>query len=532
MKIPHRLRTVKFRTSSSQVTSFAGLLLLFDLAIELGLVRDLQSLTVKKRRRGTPIEDFVLSLAANFVVEGDSLSDLDTLHQGEVTRGHSHDLEVPAPTTAGERLASFRLRHIRQMQTVNSTLVVSIDDRMGGDDSSTIDLDSSIIKSHGYFPEGARYGYKRGVKGLHALLAFWYEPRLLLGCRLRAGNRRSHDAVESFIEEIVGAIPARRGIRFRMDTGFYSKKVEGVCLKHAAGFSISAAQTERLRMQIEALLEGAWTPHPWEEGAEWAEFSYQPRGRSAPYRLLDKRTPWFEKEQWTLGKYITTAVITNLRRAGASLIRYHLARGGMEKYIEEFKNGIGARHLPSRRFLANWTWLLIAALAYNLAQAFKLLLLPSSEHHIQMKSLRLHWFTVAARWIRTGRRWVVTLARGLGHCPSLYAHPIPSSQHLKTATEQTPSMGERGKSVPDGLLGAFRSFQLFRNHSPRVHPCPPRGSGPRWSPSMPLGYPSVTPMQSPMALERSRLGRLLEDLLTSQYAGIPYGSFCETGDMC
>jgi hypothetical protein len=412
VKIPHRVRAVKFRASSSQITSFAGLPFLLDLAIRLGVVRDLQALTVKKRRRGIPIEDFVLSLAANFVVGGDSLSDLDVLRQEEVTRRLCHDLQVPAPTTAGERLASFCLGHIRQLQTINSTLVLSIDERMGGNDSATVDLDSSIFESYGYLREGVRYGYKKGIKGFHPLLAFWYEPRLLLGCRLRAGNRRSDDGVESFVEEIIGAVPAHRAIRLRMDAGFYSKKIEELCLKHAAGFSISAALTGRLQRQIETLPENAWMPYPWEEAAEWAEFSYQPCGWATPYRLLVKRTPWYEKEQRILGEYFMTAVITNLRGAGASLIRYHLARGGMENYIEELKNGIGARHLPSRRFLANWTWLLIATLAYNLAQAFKLLLLPTAEHHFQMKTLRLHWFNVAARWIRTGRRWVVALARG------------------------------------------------------------------------------------------------------------------------
>jgi hypothetical protein len=94
--IPRRLRKVKFTTSASQITSFASLPLLFSLAIRLGLVRDLQSLTVKKRRRGIPIEDFVLSLAANFVVGGDNLSDLDVLRQEEVTRRLCRDLQVPA----------------------------------------------------------------------------------------------------------------------------------------------------------------------------------------------------------------------------------------------------------------------------------------------------------------------------------------------------------------------------------------------------------------------------------------------------
>ena len=84
----------------------------------------------------------------------------------------------------------------------------------------------------------------------------------------------------------------------------------------------------------------------------------------------------------------------------------------MENYIEEFKNGIGAAHLPSQCFLANWAWLLIAAIAYNLAQAFKLLLLPAGQHSHQLKHLRLHWLVVAARWIRTGRRWILALPRG------------------------------------------------------------------------------------------------------------------------
>lgn len=411
MKIPHRLREIKVRTAASQMTSFAGLPILLNLAIRLGLVRDLQGLTVKKRNRGIPIEDFVLSLASNFLVGGDSLSDLEVLRQEEVTRKLCYDLQVPAPTTAGERLQSFQLGHLKQMQIVNSTFVLSVSERMGGDGVATVDLDSSIIESHGYLREGARYGYTK-VRGLHPLLAFWYEPRLMLGCRLRSGNRHTADGVESFVEEILGAVPAHMEVQLRMDAGFYSQKVEGICVENDLGFSISATLTQRLKGQIESLPETAWQDYAWEPGTQWAEFSYQPNGWSRPYRLLVKRTAWYEREQRVLGEYFVTAVITNLRGAGCSLIRYHLARGGMENYIEEFKNGIGAVHLPSRRFRANWAWLAIAMLAYNLAQAFKLLLLPVADHSRQMKHLRLHWINVAGRLIRTGRRWILALARG------------------------------------------------------------------------------------------------------------------------
>lgn len=411
MKIPSRLRSVKFQSAAAHTTSFAGLRFIFDLAAKLGLVQELRTLTVKKRRRGIPIEDFVMGLAANFLVGGDSLTDLQVLRAETVTRQLCYGLEVPAPTTAGERLRTFSLGHIYQLERIHRRMGGTILSRVGGAGPLTVDVDSSILEVHGYLKEGARYGYS-GVRGLHPLLAFAYEERVLLGARLRTGNRASADGVVPFLTQVLKAIPDHRRARLRMDAGFYARDVEQFCGARTLGFSISAKLTARLRTAIDALPEGAWAAYPWEADAEWAELSYQPAGWSRGYRLLVKRTPWYEKDQRILGEHFYTAVITNLAGAGSSLIRHHLARGGMENYIEEFKNGIGVAHLPSQRFLANWAWLLIAGIAYNLAQAFKLLLLDTARHADQLKKLRLHWLNVGARWIRTGRRWILALARG------------------------------------------------------------------------------------------------------------------------
>ena len=411
MKIPHRLRTVKFRSLNEEITSFAGIRLVFDLAVRLRVVEELRAVTVKKRRRGIPIEDFILSVAANFLIGGDSLNDLSVLREEKVTRGLCFDLEVPAPTTAGERLRTFTLGHLDQLRRANAALIRSIDAHVGGEETATLDLDSSIFEQHGYFREGVHYGYT-GVKGFHPLFAFWSERRLLLGCRLRSGNRTSSDGVETFVEEILRDFVPARPVRLRMDAGFFSRKVEQLCLDYGLGFSVSAPMNQAIRREIEALSPSAWKPYPWEADAEWAELRYHPTRWSRPYRLLVKRTAWYEGQQRILGEYFCTAVLTNLPGAASSLIRHHLARGGMENYLEEFKNGFGAVHLPSQRFTANWAWLLIAGLAYNLAQAFKLLLLPVPQQATQVKSLRLHWFNVAARWIRTGRRWILALPRG------------------------------------------------------------------------------------------------------------------------
>lgn len=263
----------------------------------------------------------------------------------------------------------------------------------------------------GYLKEGVRYSYTR-VKGFHPLLCFWSETRLLIGARLRSGNRHTAHKATGFLAECLRRLPPGRRVRLRMDAGFYSREIVEFILKRGLEFSISARLTKALRARIEAIPEDAWHRYPWEEGTEWAEFSYQPKHWPRAFRMIVKRQPFYEGSQLLMDQFFYTCVITNLRGAASSVLKRHLARGGAENYIEEFKNNLGARLLPSQNFMANWAWLVIAQLAYNLGQWFKLIVLPARNHHHQFKKLRLHWFCLAGRIITSGRRIKIALARG------------------------------------------------------------------------------------------------------------------------
>jgi hypothetical protein len=361
VKIPHRPRSVKFHSCAQTLTSFGELRFVFDLAHRLGLTEDLQQLTLKQRQRGISFEDFVLSLASSFLAGGDSFTDLEVRRQVTVTQELCYGLQAPAPTTADERLRTFSLGHLRQLARANRNLARETLDRVGGSGPLTTDVDCSIFEVRGYLKEGARYGYTK-VRGLHPLLAFLNEERLLVGAAMRSWNRSAAHGATDFLRDILRSLPANREVRLRMDAGFsYSRDIDSICMAQGLRFSLSDKLPSRMVTAIQALPETSWQVYPWEDGAEWTEFWYQPQHWPQPYRLLVKRTPWYEKEQRVLGEYFHTTVITNLSRAGSALTRYYLGRGGMENYIEEFKNGIGARHLPSRRFLANWARLLIAA---------------------------------------------------------------------------------------------------------------------------------------------------------------------------
>ncbi len=411
MKLPHQLRRVKYFAAPDSVTSFAGLKLITDLAHKLGIIRGLDTLTVKKRRRGIPVADFVMSLVHNFVVGGQHLTDLQVLRDEKATREHLYELEVPAPTTAGEMLRKFTIGHIKQLEKVIAGALYVADDMRGGDEPITLDLDSSIFQVYGYLKEGVRYAYNN-MKGFNPLLCFWSETRLLIGARLRSGNRHSAHKAVSFLTECLARLPQGRRIHVRMDAGFYAREIVEFLVGRGLEFSISARLTEALRAGIDALPEESWKPYPWEEGTEYVELSYKPSSWPHAFRMLVKRQPLHEGNQLVLGGYFYTPVITNRRGAASSLLKYHLARGGAENYIEEFKNNVSARLLPSQNFMANYAWLVIAQLAYNLGQWFKLLVLPASSHSHQFKKLRLHWFCVAARIIRSARSTKIALARG------------------------------------------------------------------------------------------------------------------------
>ncbi|MBP7755318.1 MAG: hypothetical protein KA189_04005 [Thermoanaerobaculia bacterium] len=96
---------------------------------------------------------------------GDSLSDLSVLREEAVTRALCFGLEVPAPTTAGERLRSFTLGHIGQLDRAQRETCREILERTSGSRALTLDVDSSILEVYGDQKQGARFGYS-GVRGL------------------------------------------------------------------------------------------------------------------------------------------------------------------------------------------------------------------------------------------------------------------------------------------------------------------------------------------------------------------------------
>lgn len=137
-----------------------------------------------------------------------------------------------------------------------------------------------------------------------------------------------------------------------------------------------------------------------------------------PRRRLDRRRPIDVGEQLTLddgGGYHYYVLVTNdheRERSPDELERWHRAKANVENRIKEAKLGLGLDDLPCRGFHANWAYLLVTLLAYNLLCWLKLLALPERERASYAKRLRFRFIAVAATVARSGRRLTLRLAAG------------------------------------------------------------------------------------------------------------------------
>ena len=98
-------------------------------------------------------------------------------------------------------------------------------------------------------------------------------------------------------------------------------------------------------------------------------------------------------------------VTNNETDSAATVLEWHLQHADMENRIKEHKSGLHLEKLPTRSFHANWAYLLIGQIAYNLVVWFKRLVLPQRYHHATVSTLRHHLLNLAGKVVHSGQQW-------------------------------------------------------------------------------------------------------------------------------
>jgi hypothetical protein len=391
-----------------QLTSHAGIVLVDELAQQLGVEQIVdEELQVKQRERGYSEGQAIGGLVYNLLLGGECLSDLEVLRGDPGTQELLALESILAPRTAGEFLHKFDLGDIRDLQRVNWRLQQRVRPQQSSP-TCTIDLDSSIYEQASTRKQGSNKAYN-GQIGYHPLFAFWAEEGELLFSHLRRGSAHTSRNVLWFLRETFKRVPSQGAVALRADSGFYSKEVVQWCEAHRVRFSITADQTAPLLALIEALPDRYWTNLLDYPLCEVTEVRYQPARWQKAYRYVIKRQLTETKAGEVVWQY--HVFVTNDESApAAELVGWHLQHADMENRIKEHKSGLGLEKFPTGRFHANWAYLLIGQIAFNLLAWFKKLVLPPGYHQATLKTIRHHLLNLAGKLVHSARQCFLVLS--------------------------------------------------------------------------------------------------------------------------
>ncbi len=112
--------------------------------------------------------------------------------------------------------------------------------------------------------------------------------------------------------------------------------------------------------------------------------------------------------------HMYTFVVTNMDSSPEELIHFYCKRGQMENFIKECKTGFDMDYVSSSSQIVNANRVLIHALAYNLFNLFRRLVLPAKLRKDRIDTVRLKLMKIAARIVRSARYVVFKLCSS---CP-------------------------------------------------------------------------------------------------------------------
>lgn len=391
------------------LTAHAGVVLLRDFVGKIGLPELLDAeLQVKERERGYPESENILSLCWNAILGGDCLRDLDVL-RGDPGSYELIGVEsILAPTTAGEFLRQFQLGDLSDLRRVLRLAAERVRPWQQSD-RVTIDLDPSLYAQCSTAKQGSRMNHQ-GEVGYYPLFAFWAEERELLATHLLRGSAHAAPKAVFFLKQALTQVPEGKKLFLRADSEFYTWPLIEFCERTKITYAITADQSQGLQRQIAALPAGAWRAYA--PGAQVAELWFAPVKREA-HRYIIKRQ-WVV--EWVVEKDGTAhwryhAVITNdHRRSPKKLMKWALGRCAMENLIKEHKRDFGFEKMPSQKYHANWAWLLISQLAWNLVAWFNRLCLPEVCHTMTLGTLRHRLLNVAGKIVHQSRQLFLVLS--------------------------------------------------------------------------------------------------------------------------
>jgi len=267
-----------------------------------------------------------------------------------------------------------------------------------------LDMDSSVSPTHGE-QEGTAYNGHFGCTCYHPLFVF-NQFGDLERCVLRPGNVHSAEGWRDVLEPVVARYRTLMKRRyFRADAAFASPEVYEFLEAEGYGYAIRLPANAVLQRRIAHLLTRPVGRPPREVRRLYASFRYQAQSWSHSRRVVAK-VEWHPGELYPRVGFL----VTNLCRPPERVVAFYNQRGTAEQWIKEGKNAVKWTRLSCRSMRANAARLQLHALAYNLANFFRTLVLPDEVERWSLTTLCEKVVKIGAKVIAHARYTVFQMA--------------------------------------------------------------------------------------------------------------------------
>lgn len=408
-----------------------------------------EKVSLLKRRKPYHESDHVLALVYNLLAGGRCLDDLERHRRNEAFLDALGARRIPGATTAGDFLRRFDAASVRQLMAAMQRSSAQVWRRQPKKDRrlALIDVDGTVVSTHGECKEGMQLSYT-GRWGFGPLVVSLANSQEVISVVNRPANRPSHDGAAREMDVAIDWATQRAGfanVRLRGDTDF--SLTTNFDRWHAQGvqFVFGMDASPGFVRRAQALAEGDWMPlerscppvrrrRPTNvkqrvvrerklktlrvDSEQVAEIAYTPGRAKGTYRLIVLRKHiTVSKGQLLLEPeiryffYITNVPATEL--SPAEVVRESNARCHQENLIEQLKNGVQATRMPVAEFDANWAYLVIGALAWNL-KAWTALVLPPKMGARKLLKMEFRRFLdevmlIPTLILKSGRRLIYRL---------------------------------------------------------------------------------------------------------------------------